>query len=159
MHYKGIAFRLVLAFTLPLNCLKDEIWTSAKPTDWSIPEKSSSNKVLTQVGKGFFFFLVFSWPSLNMPTARHFTNRQAWQDFLLLLVISHSLDAGQLYSMLPGGRTLRKKILVIALQTMSAAIQYYSLSPLSCMLCLRKCWDHTANLTVQIKAEAETSWL
>lgn len=38
-----------------------------------------------------------------MPTARHLTNRQAWQDFLLLLVISHSLDAGQLYSMLPGG--------------------------------------------------------
>lgn len=39
-----------------------------------------------------------------MPTARHFTNRHAWHDFLLLLVISHSLEAGQLYSMLPGGQ-------------------------------------------------------
>lgn len=37
-----------------------------------------------------------------MPTLRHFMKRQAWHDLRLLLVISHSLVAGQLYSMLPG---------------------------------------------------------
>ncbi|KAF3832460.1 hypothetical protein F7725_026125 [Dissostichus mawsoni] len=36
-----------------------------------------------------------------MPTFRHFMKRQAWHDLRLLLVISHSLVAGQLYSMLP----------------------------------------------------------
>lgn len=40
-------------------------------------------------------------PSLSMPTLRHFVKRHAWQAFLRLLVISHTLDAGQLYSMLP----------------------------------------------------------
>ena len=51
-----------------------------------------------------------------MPTARHFIKRHAWHDFLLLLVISHSLLAGQLYSILPGrgrgreGREERKGI-------------------------------------------------
>lgn len=40
-------------------------------------------------------------PSLSMPTRRHLVKRQAWQALRLLLVISHSLEAGQLYSMLP----------------------------------------------------------
>lgn len=43
----------------------------------------------------------FPLPSLSMPTVRHFIKRQAWHDLRLLLVISHSLVAGQLYSMLP----------------------------------------------------------
>ncbi|TNN67177.1 hypothetical protein EYF80_022594 [Liparis tanakae] len=38
---------------------------------------------------------------MAMPTVRHFMKRQAWHDLRLLLVISHSLVAGQLYSMLP----------------------------------------------------------
>lgn len=42
-------------------------------------------------------------PSFSMPTLRHLVKRHAWQAFLRLLVISHSFDAGQLYSMLPGG--------------------------------------------------------
>lgn len=42
-----------------------------------------------------------SSPSFNMPTLRHFMNRQAWHDLRLLLVISHSLVAGQLYSIFP----------------------------------------------------------
>lgn len=46
-----------------------------------------------------------------MPTARHLTKRQAWQDFLLLLVISHSLDAGQLYSILPCGGGVKEQTL------------------------------------------------
>lgn len=57
-----------------------------------------------------------------MPTARHFTNRQAWQDFLLLLVISHSLEAGQLYSMLPGEEkrgTGKKKVVVNDVETVT----------------------------------------
>lgn len=40
-------------------------------------------------------------PSLSMPTRRHLVKRQAWQALRLRLVISHSLEAGQLYSMLP----------------------------------------------------------
>lgn len=40
-------------------------------------------------------------PSFNMPTLRHFMKRQAWHDLRLLLVISHSLVAGQLYSIFP----------------------------------------------------------
>lgn len=36
-----------------------------------------------------------------MPTRRHLVKRQAWQALRLRLVISHSLEAGQLYSMLP----------------------------------------------------------
>lgn len=40
-------------------------------------------------------------PSFNMPTLRHFMKRQAWHDLRLLLVISHSFVAGQLYSMFP----------------------------------------------------------
>ena len=43
-------------------------------------------------------------PSFNIPTLRHFMKRQAWQDLRLRFVISHSLVAGQLYSMLPGSR-------------------------------------------------------
>lgn len=42
-------------------------------------------------------------PSLSMPTLRHLVKRHAWHAFLRLLVISHSFDAGQLYSMLPSG--------------------------------------------------------
>lgn len=40
-------------------------------------------------------------PSFSIPTLRHFMKRQAWQDFRLRFVISHSLVAGQLYSMFP----------------------------------------------------------
>lgn len=40
-------------------------------------------------------------PSLSIPTWRHFVKRQAWQDLRLRFVISHSLVAGQLYSMFP----------------------------------------------------------
>lgn len=46
-------------------------------------------------------------PSFNIPTLRHFMKRQAWQDLRLRFVISHSLVAGQLYSMLPGSRHRR----------------------------------------------------
>lgn len=42
-------------------------------------------------------------PSFNMPTLRHFMKRHAWHDLRLRLVISHSLAAGQLYSILPAG--------------------------------------------------------
>lgn len=48
-------------------------------------------------------------PSLSMPTARHLTNRHAWHDFLLRLVISHWLEPGQLYSMLPEPQKNHKK--------------------------------------------------
>lgn len=44
-------------------------------------------------------------PSFSIPTLRHFMKRQAWQDLRLRFVISHSLVAGQLYSMLPVTRT------------------------------------------------------
>lgn len=40
-------------------------------------------------------------PSFSIPTLRHFMKRQAWQDLRLRFVISHSLVAGQLYSMFP----------------------------------------------------------
>lgn len=40
-------------------------------------------------------------PSRSIPTDRHLVKRQAWQDFLLLLVISQSLLTEQLYSILP----------------------------------------------------------
>lgn len=42
-----------------------------------------------------------SLPSFSIPTLRHFIKRHAWQDLRLLFVISHSLVAGQLYSMFP----------------------------------------------------------
>lgn len=48
-------------------------------------------------------------PSRIMPTVRHFIKRQAWQDFLLRLVISHSLVAGQLYSMFPVARHVERR--------------------------------------------------
>lgn len=44
-------------------------------------------------------------PSFSIPTLRHFMKRQAWQDLRLRFVISHSLVAGQLYSMFPVTRT------------------------------------------------------
>jgi len=40
-------------------------------------------------------------PSRSMPTRRHLVNRHDWQDFLRRLVISQSLVAGQVYSILP----------------------------------------------------------
>lgn len=40
-------------------------------------------------------------PSLNIPVRRHFRKRQAWHAFLLRLFISHSLDAGHVYSIFP----------------------------------------------------------
>ena len=40
-------------------------------------------------------------PSFSIPTLRHFMKRQAWHDLRLRFVISHSLVAGQLYSMFP----------------------------------------------------------
>lgn len=48
-------------------------------------------------------------PSLSMPTLRHFMKRQAWQDLRLRFVISHSLVAGQLYSMLPVVHSVRER--------------------------------------------------
>lgn len=47
-------------------------------------------------------------PSFNMPTFRHFMKRHAWQDLRLLLVISHSLVAGQLYSIFPAEEKKKK---------------------------------------------------
>lgn len=46
-------------------------------------------------------------PSFSIPTLRHFMKRQAWQDLRLRFVISHSLVAGQLYSMFPVTRHTR----------------------------------------------------
>ena len=46
-------------------------------------------------------------PSFSIPTLRHFMKRQAWQDLRLRFVISHSLVAGQLYSMFPVSRHRR----------------------------------------------------
>lgn len=40
-------------------------------------------------------------PSFSIPTFKHFMKRQAWHDLRLRFVISHSLVAGQLYSMFP----------------------------------------------------------
>lgn len=55
-------------------------------------------------------------PSFSMPTLRHFMKRQAWQDLRLRFVISHSLVAGQLYSMFPASRHKRGGWQVQAIQ-------------------------------------------
>lgn len=44
-----------------------------------------------------------------MPTLRHFMKRHAWHDLRLRLVISHSLVAGQLYSIFPAVRQTQNR--------------------------------------------------
>ncbi|KAK2081912.1 hypothetical protein P7K49_040049, partial [Saguinus oedipus] len=46
-------------------------------------------------------------PFLSMPTHRHLVK---WQALLLCLVISHSLEAAQLYSMLPWMVLMKKAL-------------------------------------------------
>lgn len=75
--------------------------------------------------------LMLDWPSLIMPARRHFWKRQAWQDFLRLLVISQSFTTGQLYSMFPETPTHQTlvifwtKVSSVALNT-STAIYFSS---------------------------------
>lgn len=74
-----------------------EQWRNPVPTlQPGAPEGARSNACKSVWAGGLL-------PSFSIPTLRHFMKRQAWHDLRLRLVISHSLVAGQLYSMFPVG--------------------------------------------------------